>query len=238
MEKEQKSTLSLEKYFFAVFHFIALSEYGILTRKEIENYMVNHKICQSRQVTKILDDMISKKRLAREKIIGYKPLGYVINEEIIKGGNESFIVTGVTKKGKPTIDKMTQTELNQEIKDMIKEYRKTMGKKKSRLNNDDDIFYVASVTLITLSLSWISQLMLTVQAGLFGDNRNKIVLAESNVRLLADFLETLCNNLHKRFQGEKYGTVLSLLLLYFQNLDPFIGTKFSREKITVSSLMR
>ena len=238
MEKEQKSTVSLEKYFFAVFHFIALSEYGILTRKEIENYMVNHKICQSRQVTKILDDMISKKRLAREKIIGYKPLGYVINEEIIKGGNESFIVTGVTKKGKPTIDKMTQTELNQEIKDMIKEYRKTMGKKKSRLNNDDDIFYVASVTLITLSLSWISQLMLTVQAGLFGDNRNKIVLAESNVRLLADFLETLCNNLHKRFQSEKYGTVLSLLLLYFQNLDPFIGTKFSREKITVSSLMR
>jgi len=238
MEKEQKSTISLEKYFLPVFHFIASSDYGILTRKEIEDNMVDNKICQSRQVTKILDDMISKKRLAREKIVGYKPLGYVINEEIVSGGNESFIATGLTKRGKPKIDKITQTELNQEIKDMIKQYRKVMGKKKSLMNTNDEHFYIASVTLITLSLSWISQLILTVQAGLFGDKTNKITLAESNVRLLTDFLQTLCHNLHERFQGEKYGTILSLLLHFFQNSDAFAGTKYSREKITVSSLIR
>ena len=72
MKKEQKTTDSLEKYFLPVFHFIALSEDGIMTRKEIEDQMVNHRICQSRQVTKILDAMISKKHLAREKILGYK----------------------------------------------------------------------------------------------------------------------------------------------------------------------
>ena len=238
MKKEQKPTISLEKYFLAVFHFLALSEEGIMTRKDIEDKMVNNKICHSRQVTKILDAMISKKRLAREKILGYKPLGYVINEEIVKGGNESFIITGLTKKGKPKIDKLTQTELNQQIKDMIKQYRKTMGKKKSLMNNNDEHFYVASVSLIMLSLSWISQLMLTVQAGLFVDRMNKITLAESNVRLLADFLQTLCFNLNDRFQGEKYGTILSLLLNFIQNLDPFAGTKYSREKITVDSLIR
>jgi len=184
MEKEQKSTISLEKYFFAVFHFIALSEDGILTRKEIEVQMVNHGICQSRQVTKILDAMISKKHLARDKIRGYKPLGYVINEEIIKGGNESFITTGLTKRGKLKIEKITQTELNQEIKDAIKQYRKAIGKKKSLMNTNDDSFYITSITLITLSLSWISRLMLIVQAGMFGDKRIKIALAESNIRLL------------------------------------------------------
>ena len=80
--------------------------------------------------------------------------------------------------------------------------------------------------------------MLTVQAGFFGDNRNKITLAESNIRLLGDFLQTLCYNLNQRFQGEKYATIISLLLHYFENLDPFTGTDFSREKITVSSLIR
>jgi len=238
MEKAQKSTVSLEKYFLPVFHFIASSDYGILTRKEIEDNMVDNKICQSRQVTKILDDMISKKRLAREKIIGYKPLGYVINEEIVKGGNESFIATGLTKRGKIKIDKLTQTNLNQDIKDVIKRYRKAMGKKKSLMNTNDEHFYIASVTLITLSLSWISQLMLTVQAGLFGDRKNKIALAESNVRLLADFLQILCHNLNERFQGEKYGTILSILLNFIQHSDPFAGTKYSREKITVYSLIR
>ena len=238
MKKEQKTTFSLEKYFFAVFHFIALSEDGILTRKQIEDQMVNHRICQSRQVTKILDDMIYKKRLAREKIRGYKPLGYVIDEEIVKGGNESFVTIGLTKSGKPKVERLTQTEINQEIQDIIKLYRKTMGKKKSKMNNDDDHFYIASITLITLSLSWISRLMLIVQAGLFGDNRNKINLAEENVRLLGDFLQTLCHNLHERFQGEKYGIAISLLHHYFENLDPFVGTEFSREKITVSSLIR
>jgi len=238
MKKEQKSTISLEKYFFSVFNFIALSDDGILTRKEIEDNMVNHRICQSRQVTKILDDMISKRRLARKKIRGYKPLGYVINEEIIKGGNESFITTGLTKRGKLKIDKITQRELNQEIKDVIKQYRKAIGKKKSLMNNDDDIFYIASITLITLSLSWISRLILIVQAGLFGDNRNKINLAELNIRLLGDFLRMLCYNLNERFQGEKYGTAISLLSRYFENLDVFAGSDFSREKITISSLIR
>lgn len=237
MEKEEKSTISLEKYFLPVFHFIALSEEGILTRKDIEDQMVNHGICQSRQVTKILDDMISKKRLAREKIRGYKPLGYVINEEIIKGGNESFITTGLTKRGKLKIEKITQTELSQEIKDVIRQYRKAMGKKKSKMNNDDDHFYIASITLITLSLSWISRLMLIVQAGLFGDSRNKINLAEENVRLLGDFLRMLCYNLNERFRGEKYGIAIALLSRFFENLDFFAGTDFSREKITVSSLM-
>jgi len=151
---------------------------------------------------------------------------------------DSFITIGISKKGKPKFEHLTQTELNQEIKDMIKQYRKAMGKKKSLMNTNDEHFYIASVTLITLSLSWISQLILTVQAGLFGDKTNKIALAESNVRLLSDFLQTLCHNLHKRFQGEKYGTILSLLLHFFENSDAFAGTKYSREKITVSSLIR
>jgi len=238
MKKEQKSTISLEKYFLPVFHFIALSEDGILTRKEIEDKMVNQKICQSRQVTKILDAMISKEHLDRDKIRGYKPLGYVINEEIIKGGNESFVTIGLTKKGKPKVDRLTQTELNKEIKDMIKKYRKEIGNKKSDMNNNDELFYIASVTLITLSLSWISRLVLTVQGGIFGTNSNKITLAGTNILLLEDFLAKICFNLHERFQGEKYGTILSLLMNYFENLDPFVGTDFSREKITVSSLIR
>ena len=238
MKKEQKSTVSLEKYFLPVFHFLASSEDGIMTRKEIENQMVNHRICQSRQVTKILDAMITMKHLAREKIRGYKPLGYVINEEIIKGGNESFVTIGITKKGKPKFDKLTQTELNQEIKDMIKKYRKVIGKKKSVMNNDDDVFYIVSVTLITISLSWISRLVLTVKGGFFADQQKKIALARINIGLLEEFLGTMCINLQERFQGEKYITVMSLLLRFFENLDPFAGTDFSREKVTVSSLIR
>ena len=237
MKKEQKTTDSLEKYFLPVFHFIALSEDGIMTRKEIEDQMVNHRICQSRQVTKILDAMISKKHLAREKILGYKPLGYVINEEIINIGNESFVTIGITKRGKPKVDRLTQTELNQEIKAMIKRYREMIGKKKSDMNKDDDLFYVTSVTLITISLSWISRLILTVQGGLFLEKRNKITLARKNMELLEDFLGILCYNLQKRFEGEKYATVLALLLHFFENLDPFVGTAYSREKITVSSLI-
>jgi len=237
MKKEQKSTVSLEKYFLPVFHFIALSEDSISTRKEIEDHMVYHKICQSRQVTKILDDMISKKHLAREKIRGYKPLGYVINEEIVKDGNESFVTIGLTKRGKPKFDKLTQTELNQEIKDMIKRYRKAIGKKKSDMNKNDELFYIASITLITISLSWISRLILTVQGGFFADKTNKISLADTNLKLLVDFVKTLCSNLQERFQGDKYVTILSLLLHFFENLDPFVGTKYSRATIPISSLI-
>jgi len=238
MKNEQKSTIALEKYFLPVFHFVALSEDGISTRKEIENHMVNQGICQSRQVTKILDAMISKNHLDREKIRGQKRLGYVINEEIISKNNESFVTIGLTKKGNPKLDRLTQTELNELIKGVIKQYRRQIAKKKSKMNNSDELFYVVHVTFITLSLSWISRLTLSIHGGIFLNKENKIALAETNIKLFEQFVRLLLCNLQNRFTNEKYSLALLLLQRYFETLDPFEGTKYSRKTMEASSLIR
>jgi len=237
MKKEQKSTVSLMKYYQAIIHSIVASDEGIRTRKEIEDYMVYHKICKSRQVTKILDAMVTAKHLDREKILGQKRYGYVIHEEIIGKKNESFVTIGVTKKGNPIRDRMTQTELTREFKEMVKRYRKIIGNKKSDLHKDDLLFYVVHVTLITVSLSWITRLILTVQGGVFGDKINKINLAHKNIEILQEFVNILCINLQNKFP-DTYDLALSGMLWFFENLDPFEGEpRYSRKSISASSLL-
>jgi len=237
MKKEQEYSKSFERYFQPVIHIIISSDYGISTRKEIEVQMVYHGICKSRQVTKILDYMTSRNYLAREKIRGSKRFGYVINEEIIGEKNESFVTVGLTKRGKPIYDRMTQTELNQEFKNMIERYKKTIAKKKSEMNNNDVLFYVLHVTFITITLSWISRLILSIKSGLFHHKIGKITIANKNVEILEGFLETLCHNLKNKFPDEKYNMALSGIFYFFETLDPFERTEYSRKTMEASSLI-
>ncbi|MCH7647888.1 MAG: hypothetical protein IIA83_04700 [Thaumarchaeota archaeon] len=236
MKKEQKSNISLERYYSAITHFIISSEEGILTRKEIENHMVRDKICHGRQVSKILKYLTDKEYLVQEKMLGTKRRGYTINEEIIGKKNESFVTIGLKKNGMPIYDRMTQTELNQEFKDMIKRYRKMMGKKKSDLRSDDLLFYILHVTFITISLSWISRLILSVQGGVFHNKTGKITIANNNAQLLEKFLGTLCYNFQKRLPNQ-YDLALGGMLHFFESLDPFVNTKYSRTTTVASSLL-
>ena len=107
MKNDVKPNISLERYYSAITHFIISSEEGILTRKEIEDHMVRDKICQGRQVSKILKHLTDKEYLVQEKMLGTKRRGYTINEEIIGKKNESFVTIGINKKGMPIYDTIT-----------------------------------------------------------------------------------------------------------------------------------
>ena len=228
---------SLDRYFQPVIQVIISSEHSIMTRVEISREMVRHKICENRQVSTILKYMVDRKYLAREKLLGSKRIGYVINEEILGKKRNSFVTIGLTKKGKPIFDYLTQTELNEEIKDMIKRYRKAIANKKSNMNKDDTLFYVCHCMLITINLSWISRLLLTIHGGGFSGAMTKTALAQKNIQLFENFLQSLCYNLSQKFENEKYDQVLSSILLFFEALDPFEGTKYSRKLIEPSSLI-
>jgi hypothetical protein len=106
------------------------------------------------------------------------------------------------------------------------------------MNNDDDLFYIAHVILITTMLSWIARLTVSIIGGVFRGKVTKVNLADKNIRLLQNFLGSLFHNLQNRFPDEKYNQTLAGLLLFFEGLDPFVGTKFSREFIEPSSLIR
>ena len=162
MTDENNYNKSLERYFQHVIQFIISSEDSIMTRVEITREMVKHKICEDRQVSTILKYMVDRKYLAREKLLGSKRIGYVINEEILGKKKNSFVTIGLTKKGKTIFEHLTQTELNEEIKDIIKRYRETIANKKSDMNKDDTVFYVGHCMLFTLCLSWISRLLLKI----------------------------------------------------------------------------
>lgn len=237
MKKEHKSTISLEKYFPAIFHLIAFSENGVLSRKEIETMMINHNICGIRQVTNVLDIMVFKGHLVREKLKGQKRNGYAINEEIISKLNESYIISGVSKKGLPKYEKLTQRELNQEIKEVTKNYKKAIGNKKSEIHKDDVLFYVAHTTWITICLSWITRLTLSIDGGVFHDKINKISLARKNIELLENFIQLLCLKIREK-NPEAYDLFLTSMHNYFEYLDPFENTPYSRITKEPSSLIR
>lgn len=236
MKKDQKPSYSLDKYFQTVIHFIISSDEGILLRSEISKLMKQHKICENRQVSSILKEMVDRNYLAREKLLGSKRIGYVINEEILGKKRDSFITIGLTKRGKPIFEHITQTELNQELKDMIKLYKRAIANKKSNMNKDDTLFYICHAMLITIDLSWISRLILTVHGGAFGGAIVKTTLVKKNIELFESFLDTLCYNLSQRFP-DKYDQALSSILLFFEALDPFEGTEYSRKLIEPSSLI-
>ena len=238
MTNDNNYNKSLERYFQHVIQFIISSEDSIMTRVEISREMVKHKICEDRQVSTILKYMVDRKYLAREKLLGSKRIGYVINEEILGKKKNSFVTIGLTKKGKPIFEHLTQTELNEEIKDMIKQYRKAIANKKSDMNKDDTLFYVCHCMLITLSLSWISRLLLTILGGAFSGAITKTALAQKNIHLFENFLESLCYNLSQKFSNEKYDQALSGIFLFFEALDLFEGDpEYSKKVIAPSSLI-
>jgi len=237
MTNEQKPNETLDKYFQHVIHCIASSDKGIMLRSEIAAKMKKNKICENRQVSKILKHMVDMKYLARKKVLGSKRIGYVINEEIIGLGGESFVIGGFTKTGKIIFNTVTQTALNQRIKATFKKYRKTIGNKKSDINNDDEIFYIAHTLLITFMLSWISRLHLTIHGGVFRGKVTKTNLARENIKLIEKFLDTLCHNFREKFPNEKYNQALSEIVIFFETLDMFPRTKYSRRLIEPFSLI-
>ncbi len=238
MKKEQKDENSLLKYFVPIFNLIAFSEYGVLTRIEIENYMVKSNVCKARQVSKILNAMTTKGHLVREKIIGQKRHGYAINEEIIAGKmNESYVTIGLKKNGMPIYEKLTQRELNQEIKDVMRNYKKVIGNKKSEIHKDLMLFYIAHTLLITLYLGWIARLTLSIHGGVFHSKVNKITLARNNITLLEDSIQLLLFKVKEK-NPEQYDLFLTSMHNYFEYLDPFENTPYSRKVKKASSLIR
>ena len=237
MINEQKPNETLDKYFQPVIHFIVSSDKGIMLRSEIAVQMKKNKICENRQVSTILKYMVDMKYLARKKLLGSKRIGYIINEEIIGLGGESFVIGGFTKKGKIFFNTVTQLELNKRIKASFKKYRKTIGNKKSDINNDDELFYVAHSMLITFMLSWISRLQLSIYGRVFRGKVTKIALARKNIEILEKFLDSLCHNLREKYPNEKYSQALTGIVIFFETLDLFEGTKYSRKIIEPFSLV-
>ena len=237
MKKEQKTANSLEKHFHTVFQFISFSKNSVISRKEIENYMVTNKICKNRLLTDILESMVSRQYLVREKLKGSKRMGYAINEEIISKFNESYVTVGFKKNGLPIYDKMTQKELNKEIKDMNNRYRKIIGNKKSEIHTDHFLFYHTHIIFLTMSLSWISRLTLSICGGVFHDKEIKISLAKKNIELLETFIELLCIKTQEK-DPDNYVIFLTSMHNFFEHLDPFEGTPYSTQIKEPSSLMR
>lgn len=237
MKNEQKTDISLEKYFSGILHFVTFSENSVISRKEIENYLIKNEICKNRLVTDILESMVSRQYLVREKLKGSKRMGYAINEEIISKSNESYFTTGVKKNGFPIYKKITQKELNKEIKHMISEYRKIIGNKKSEIHTDNVLFYLAHTTFLTLSLSWISRLILSIHGGVFHDKEMKISLARKNIELLETFIKSICVHTREK-DPDNYDMFLTSMLNFFEYLDPYEGTPYSTMTKEPSSLMR
>ena len=236
MKKEQKDTKSLEKYFPSVFHLIAFSENSVLSRKEIETQMVNYNICGIRQVTDILSSMVTQGHLVRERLKGMKREGYAINEEFISKKAESYIISGLTKKGIPKYTHLTQKELNQDIKLVMKNYKKNVGNKKHSLHKDDVLFFVVHTIFITMALSWIARLTLSIRGGIFHYKVNKITLARKNIELLEEWIELLCFKIQEK-RPEGYDLFLTSMHNYFETLDGFADTPYSKFAKKASALI-
>ncbi len=228
MKKEQKDTKSLEKYFGAIVQVIALSENGVLSRKEIEKLMIENKICESRLVSNILKTMIEKEYLIHQKIKGQKRQGYATNEEIIGKMNESYFTSSVTKKGFPKYTKITQKELTIGIKRTIREYKTEFANKKSRLWKDDMFLLATHYNGLAFCVSWISRLTLSIHGGVFGDKVMKITNARANILLLENFMNILLNNVREK-KPDGYDMFLTGFHNYLEFLDPLENTEYSRK---------
>ncbi len=236
MKKEQKSPISLEKYYQPILQVITFSENPVLSREEISNYMVSNNICKDRLVTDIIKSLVTRGTLIRKRIKGQKRLGYIINEEIIGDMNESYTTSGVTKKGLPIYTKITQSELLKELKSVRRNYKKNIGDKKSEINNNLEIFFVVHMTLLTLSLSWISRLTLSIYGGVFHEKENKIFLARKNIELLQGFIGFMLMKVQQK-NPDNYDLFLTSMMHYFEYLDPFENTKYSRTNNPPSSIV-
>jgi len=235
MKKEQKSTISLEKYFDGIFHLIAFSEDSILSKMELRNS--THQMISNRLLTNILKEMVSRDFLVREKLLGRKQKGYAINEEISLGKmGESYTITGSTKKGLPIYTKMTQRELNREIKEVMRNYKKAIRNKKSQIHQDDKLFFVAHTTWVSICLSWISRLTLSIDGGVL-QGETKIGLARKNILLLENFIQELCFRIQEK-RPDGYDLFLTTMHNFFEYLDPFADTPYSRVTKEPSSLIR
>jgi len=238
MKKEQKSTKSLEKYFNPIFHNIALSEDGRLTKGELK--ASTHNMVSPRLLTNILKEMITRGYLTRNKIKGKR--GYTINEEISRGKmGESYATIDVTKKGLPIYEKITQTELARDIKAEMKNYKRKIGNKKHEMNQPTKdsltIFFLYHTKWITMCLSWITRLTLSIDGGVFQNRETKIGLARKNILLLETFIELLCTKIQER-NPESYDLFLTGMINYYEGLDPFADTQYARPVIEPSSSKR
>jgi len=238
MKKEQKSNKSLEKYFNAIFHNIAFSKHGILTKGELKALTQN--MVSSRLLTNILKEMITRGYLIREKLKGKK--GYVINEEISRGKmGESYVTIGMTKKKLPIYEKITQRQLNQDIKDEMKHYKRKITNKKEDMNQPTEdglkTFFIYHTKWITMCLSWVTRLTLSIDSGVFQDKEKKIGLARKNILLIETFIELLCTKIQER-NPENYDLFLTSMHNYYESLDPFADTPYARPVIESSSSTR
>ena len=236
MKKEQKDTNSLDKYFIIILNQITFSEDFILSREKISQYMIKNKICGDRLVSDILDSMQTKGYLIRKKLKGKKTLGYTINEEIISSVNESYTTVGVTKKGLPIYDKMTQQELMREFKGFMRRYRNNIANKKSAIHESFESFFITHTMFLTICLSWISRLNLSIYGGIFMNAEKKIYLAQSNIELLGEFIRILLQNMKEK-NPDGYEMFLTSMHHYFEFLDPFENTPYSRQSKEASSLI-
>jgi hypothetical protein len=227
MKKEQKSTISLEKYYPAILNVITWSQNPVLSREEISHYMVSNKICKDRLVTDILKALITRGTLVRKRIRGQKRSGYAVNEEIISDMNESYFTSGATKKGRPIYTKKTQSELQRDLKEIRRNYKKQIGNKKSDINSNLELFFVVHMTLLTLCLSWISRLTLSIHGGVFAQKETKIFLARKNIEMLQEFIGFMLQKVQEK-NPDNYDLFLTTMQNYFEYLDPFENTKYSR----------
>lgn len=239
MKKEQKSTISLQKYFNTIFHLIAFSKDSILSKMELR--VSTNRMISNRLLTNVLKEMVTKGYLTREKLKGRKQKGYAIKEEISLGKmGESYTITGATKKGIPKYTKITQRELNREIKNVMRNYRKIIGNKKSEINAETKdgliLFFVAHTTWVTISLSWIARLTLSID-GFVLQGETKVGLARKNIELLEIFINTLCSKIQER-KPDGYDYFLTTMHNYFEYLDPFANTPYSRVTKHPDSLIR
>lgn len=226
MKKEQKSTISLEKYYQHILQAITYSENSNLTREEIANYMVSNNICKDRLVTDILKSLVIRGTLVRRKIRGQQRKGYTVNEEIISDMNESYFTSGVTKKGLPIYEKMTQTELLKNLKQMRKNYRKGISDKKSDMNTNLELFFVVHMKLLTMCLGWISRLTLSIHGGVFHKSESKIFLARKNIEILQEFIGFMLIKIQEK-NPDNYDLFLTSLHSYYEFLDPLENSKYS-----------
>jgi len=236
MKKDQKSTISLEKYYPAILNVITWSQNPVLSREEISQYMVSKNICQDRLVTDILKALVTRGTLIRGKIKGQKRLGYTVNEEIISDMNESYFTSGVTKKGIPIYTKKTQSELQKDLKEIRRNYRKQIVNKKSDINSNLELFFVVHTSLLTLCLSWIARLTLSIHGGVFHEKENKIFLARRNIEMLQEFIGLMLQKVQEK-NPDNYDLFLTSMHNYFEYLDPFENTKYSRTTENGSSIV-
>jgi len=226
-------TKSISDYYQTFFTIIAVSKDGIARTKDLQSYATNNEICEKRYVNDILKKMEELGIVKKTRVIGMRKLeGWTINE---KQTNNEVWVTLEDKKGKIFLNKLTQKQLLKSIKEEITDYKKMIGNKKSELHDNEISFAFYHMQKITMMMSWIARLTIARNSGLLLDDVIKITLAKDNIALLEDFIRTMFINCQKHYPQERYDEFLTSMMIYFEQLDPFEGSKYSRQSLISSS---